>query len=145
MFMRITATIEPVVTEGWEIVIENSIAIVLGDASELNYTVHLIFRVWQNITIVEELFEVCSINLSRHACFRGKSRIFCVFFFIIVFVHNERLNESEDWFVKRIHSDKLTSCTDEFFHFMVESRAFLMALLFADLACEHFTTFQVAL
>ena len=46
IFMRIIATIKPVVTEGWEIVIENPIAIVLGDASQLNYTVHLIFRVW---------------------------------------------------------------------------------------------------
>ena len=43
MFMRITATVEPVVTEGWKIVIENSITIVLGDTPQLNYTVHLIF------------------------------------------------------------------------------------------------------
>ena len=57
---------------------------------------------------------------------------------------NERGYKCENWLVQRVHSYELTSSTNELLHFVIEPWAFLMTLLFTDLACEHFSCFLMS-
>ena len=52
-------------------------------------------------------------------------------------MHNERLDQSHDWFEEWVHEEKLASGTHEILHLLVEVRARLMTKFFTLRALEQ--------
>ena len=102
VLMSFVLGIVPVVTKCWEVMIEDSVSIVLGNASQLDYTVHL-FRVWQQVSFTQEVLEVLTVKLKWLLCLSWEPWILDVFLPVKVLVDNEWRNEGHDWLVEGVH------------------------------------------